>query len=325
MIEVATIDRVEDLRGVWPNEARDFTPWLAENITVLGEALGMDLEVEEREASVGVGGYKLDVLARDLGSDRKVVIENQLGPTDHSHLGQLLTYTAGFDANVIVWIAKKFQDDHREALDLLNRRTGEDSEFFGIEVELWKIDDSRPAVNFKLVATPNQWRKQTVSSARAGGGVSERDERYLTFFQVLVDTMREEHNFTKARKARPRGFYAFSSGRAHVKYGASFASNGRARIEVYIDNNEDQDWNKDLFDGLSKHRSDVEFELGGALEWERLDHRRASRISAVRQGSIDDDEATLDEIREWMVDRLLKFKQVFGPRLEDLVGQPEEA
>ena len=104
MAKLATIDKV-DLRRVWPKEATDFTPWLEENISVLGAALGMDLEVQAREAPVGA--YLLDLLASD-GRGRTVVIENQLGSTDHSHLGQLLTYMAGFDANVIVWIAKKF-------------------------------------------------------------------------------------------------------------------------------------------------------------------------------------------------------------------------
>ena len=161
--DLATIQRV-DLRGVWSSEAADFTPWLAENIGKLGEALGMELEVEAQEAPVG--GFALDILARDPENNRQVVIENQLGATDHTHLGQLLTYAAGFDANVIVWIARNFRDEHRGALDLLNRRTGEDTEFFGIEVELWRIDDSRPAPNFKLVATPNEWRKQTVQTIR---------------------------------------------------------------------------------------------------------------------------------------------------------------
>ena len=133
MADLARIERI-DLREMWPNEASDFTPWLAENISELGIALGMDLEVETEEAPVG--SYSLDVLAHESGTGRPVVIENQLGATEHSHLGQLLTYAAGYDANVIVWIAKEFRDEHRAALDLLNSRTGEDSEFFGVEVEL---------------------------------------------------------------------------------------------------------------------------------------------------------------------------------------------
>ena len=217
--KLATIDKV-DLREVWPNEAADFTPWLAENIAELGGALGMDLAVQAREAPVGTN--RLDLLASD-GSGRTVVIENQLGITDHNHLGQLLTYMAGFDANVIVWIARNFRDEHAEALSLLNRRTGEDTEFFGIEVELWSIDKSRPAVNFKLVTAPNEWGKQTTSNPPAG--TSERSERYRDFFQGLIDTLREEHHFTNARKAQARASsYLLFSRTWHnvLKYGASF-------------------------------------------------------------------------------------------------------
>ena len=312
--KLATIDKV-DLREVWPNEAADFTPWLAENIAELGGALGMDLAVQAREAPVGTN--RLDLLASD-GSGRTVVIENQLGITDHNHLGQLLTYMAGFDANVIVWIARNFRDEHAEALSLLNRRTGEDTEFFGIEVELWSIDKSRPAVNFNLVTAPNEWGKQTTSNRPAG--TSERNERYRDFFQGLIDTLREEHHFTNARKAQPSNWYSFSAGHGKVKYGAVFAMRGKARIELYIDSVESRDWNKTLFDQLLERRTDIESELGEELEWERLDDGKASRISVVRQGSIEDNEDTLKVIQDWMVDRLLKFKEVFAPRLDELTA-----
>ena len=314
-MELAKIHRV-DLREVWLNEAANFTPWLAENISLLGEALGMDLEVETAEAPVG--SYSLDILARDVGNGHSVIIENQLEITDHTHLGQLLTYMAGFDANVIVWVAKEFRDEHREAFDLLNHRTTEDTQFFGVEVELWKIEDSRPAVNFKLVATPNEWRKQTISNVRAVGSSSPREERYRGFFQKLLDTLREDHNVTNARKGQPQNWYYFSAGHGQrVQYGADFASGERARVYAYIDNT-DRDWNKRLFDQLLDLKNDIESNIGEELEWERLDERRASRIAVVRQGTINDDEETLDEIRDWMVRRLLKFKQVFGPRLDEL-------
>ena len=318
MEELAKIAKI-DLRGIWPNEAANFTPWLAENISLLGEALGMDLELETAEASVGP--YSLDILARDLGNGDSVVIENQLETTDHTHLGQLLTYMAGFDANVIVWIAKEFREEHREALDMLNHRTGEDTQFFGVAVELWKIADSPPAVNFKLVVTPNDWRKRTISQARATRKVSEQNERFRTFFQDLVDTLREEHRFTNRRKGYPRHWYHFPTGHGtRAQFGASFASKGDVvRIEVYLDS--DREANKRLFDRLIESKDAIEAELGVGLEWERLNERKASRISIVRQGSIDDDDETLQAIRGWMVANLLKFKQVFGPRLDDLVEQ----
>ena len=160
---LAKIERV-DLREAWPNEARDFTPWLADNIAQLGEALGMDLELQQTEAAVG--GYSLDVLAIDLNQNRPVIIENQLDTTDHDHLGKLLTYAAGYDANVIIWLTNDFRDEHRAALDWLNQRTDEQTQLFGVVVELWRIGESPLAPHFKVVASPNNWRKGTVSSKK---------------------------------------------------------------------------------------------------------------------------------------------------------------
>ena len=118
------------------------------------------MDLGEARKEVPVGGYLLDILATDLDSDRPVIIENQLGATDHAHLGQLLTYAAGLDGATVVWVTGIFRDAHRQALDWLNQRTGEDTQFFGVEVELWQIGDSPFAPYFKPVATPNEWRKR---------------------------------------------------------------------------------------------------------------------------------------------------------------------
>ena len=319
--ELATIEKV-DIREIWPDEAKNFTPWLSEHMPELGEALGLDLETRTTEAPVGA--FALDILARDLGSDRPVAIENQLGATDHTHLGQLLTYAAGYEANVLIWIAREFKDEHREALDLLNRRTDGETEFFGVVVEVWKIGDSHPAPHFNVVSAPNDWRKSRVDRPRVSG-TSERGERYRMFFQELIDTLREEHRFTNARKGQPQSWYSFSSSVSGFQYNASFAgkSSNKARVELYIDNSdkdwsEDKDRNEQRFDQLAKSKEEIDSEIEGDFEWERLDDKRACRISVVRQGSIDDDEEALKEIRDWMIEKLLVFKQVFGPRLAEL-------
>ena len=312
MAELSRLKRV-DLHEAWSHEAVDFTPWLQENIDQLGDALGLDLVVEEREAPVGT--FSLDLLARD-GSGRPVIIENQLGATDHSHLGQILTYSAGYNASVIVWIAKEFRDEHRAALDFLNTRTGDDTEFFGVRIELWRIDDSRPAVNFDLVVTPNEWRQRTGRTPPVPR-TSEKNERYRQFFQALMDTLREEHEFTNARKALPQSWYLFSSGVASISYGAFFGGRGRTRIELYI-NFPEKERNKQAFDRLKQEKDVLDSELESKLEWERLDNGKASRISIRRPGSIDDNQETLDDIRRWMIRQLLAFKQAFGPKLPEL-------
>ena len=317
MMNLGNIQQVS-LREVWPNEARDFTPWLAENIDKLGNALGLDLEVQSAEAPVG--SFSLDILARDLGGNRPVIIENQLEPTNHDHLGKLLTYAAGYDAYAIVWLTREFRDEHRQALDWLNQRTGENTEFFGVVVEAWRIDDSRPAPHFNPVVTPNDWQKQSFNSVRQSGGtdnISERTERYRQFFQDLMDILREQHQFTNARKGQPQNWYSFSSGFSGISYGGNFNQGRVVTVEVYIDRG-DGEWNKGLFDRLLERKESVETTLGEPLVWEPLETRRACRVAIRRPGSIDDDPDTLESIQQWMVEHLLNFKRVFGPHLAEL-------
>jgi len=317
MMNLGNIQQVS-LREVWPNEARDFTPWLAENIDKLGNALGLDLEVQSAEAPVG--SFSLDILARDLGGNRPVIIENQLEPTNHDHLGKLLTYAAGYDAYAIVWLTREFRDEHRQALDWLNQRTGENTEFFGVVVEAWRIDDSRPAPHFNLVVTPNDWQKQSFSSVRQGGGAgntSERGERYRQFFQSLIDIMREQHQFTNARKGVAQSWYDFGSGFSGISYAAAFTQGRTATVNVSIDRG-DGEVNREIFDRLVERKEAIESSLGEPLVWETVENRRACRIPIRRPGSIDDDPDTLESIQQWMVEHLLNFKRVFGPHLTEL-------
>ena len=165
MPEIARLEPV-DLKKVWPNEASDFTPWLDANLDRLGEALGINLEFVQREAPVGP--FSLDILAKDEDADRKVVIENQLEQTNHDHLGKVLTYAAGNDADVMVWIARDFRDEHRQALDWLNQRTSEETEFWGVVVRAVKIGNSAPAPIFDVVSRPNTFRKIRISSGASG-------------------------------------------------------------------------------------------------------------------------------------------------------------
>jgi hypothetical protein len=303
-----------DLRHLWPHEALDFSPWLAQNLDTLGEVLGMDLELQLQEAPVGP--FSLDLLVHDLGRERVVIIENQIEPTNHDHLGKLLTYAAGHDAAVAVWIASEFREEHRQALDWLNQRSDATTQFFGIVVEALQIDDSRPACNFRLVAFPNDWRKSNV--ATISSKPSPRAEAYQSFFQNLIDRLRTKHKFTQARKGQPQNWYTFSSGLPGIGYSVSFTTGNRVRTEAYIDNG-DGSWNTKMFDGLYQQRGEIEDAFGESLDWERLDARRACRIAVYRPGSIDDPPQTLEEIRDWGIDRLLRFKAAIGPRASELI------
>lgn len=310
MTELGSIKPVS-VREIWPNEARDFTPWLAANISRLGAALGMDLEVAATEAEVG--DFSLDVLAKDLGTGRNVAIENQFGATDHDHLGKLLTYGSGVDAGAVIWVTETVREEHRQTLEWLNRRTDADLHFFLVVLEVIRIDESRPAVIFKPIVSPNDWQRLMRESADRRP--SAKGDAYQRYFQALLDELRDNHRFTSSKTASPRNWQSFSSGISGIAYGMSFATGARARVELYL-NFPDVARNKALFDRLLARRADIEASFGEQLEWERLEDRCASRIAVYRPGSIEDADSRLQEIRAWSVQRLLKLRSVFGSLLQ---------
>lgn len=294
------------LRTYWKNETRDFTPWLAEHSDELGDVVGMDLEVVDTE--VAVGRYSVDILANDTGAKRKVVIENQLERTDHEHLGKLLTYAAGLDADVVIWVAASFNEEHRAAFEWLNRNSQEGVDFIAVQVELLQIDDSKPAPKFEMVVAPLGWAiKKNQRPA------SERAEKYRSFFQKLIDTLREKHSFTRARIGQAQSWYNFPSGIGGLPFAASFASGGRACVQVYIDLG-DGFMNLAVLNYL-RDIPEIENELGHKLDWEELPSSRACRIAVYKDGSMDSSESELESIHDWMVERLLKFNETFSSRL----------
>lgn len=181
------IEKVE-LRKVWAHEAQDFTKWLAEeeNLIALGEAIGIDLELIETESNVG--SFSADIFAQEIGSGRKVVIENQLEDTNHDHLGKIITYAAGKEAELVVWIVAKARDEHKQAIEWLNQHTDVEFGFFLIEIELWKIDGSHPAPRFNIIERPNDWAK----AVKASEGYSETERMRLQYWQRYVE-LAEKH------------------------------------------------------------------------------------------------------------------------------------
>ena len=316
MTSLPELGRIEELnlRDIWSHEEKKFTPWLAENLSELGQAMGIEFELEAREAPVGT--YSLDLLARVAQTNQIVIIENQLEPTNHDHMGKLLTYAGGFDANVVVWVAQSFRDEHKQALDWLNQHTDDEIDFFGVVVKVIKIEDSNPAPLFNVVVAPNQWRRETLDSIRSQK-VSDRNKKYKQFFQKLIDRLRAE-NFTKAHRALPQNWYLFSVGHANrIRYGVNFTINNFVSVHVYIDHT-DKNWVKDVFDKLYEHKDSIETNISETLKWERKDETRFSRIAIRHPGNIDEDDLTLNELQDWIFDKLLSLQRAFGPKLKEL-------
>lgn len=306
---LGTIEKI-DVRTVWQHEAGDFTPWLADNLDMLGDALGVELELDEVEASVG--GFSLDILARDANDRSAVVIENQFETTDHAHLGQLLAYAAGFDAAKIIWVTENFRDEHRDALDWLNRRTDENTQFFGVAVELWKIDGSRPAPRFDLVAFPSYWTKRP----KTRDGLTDSQKRRVQFWRPLLENLNAEYGWN-VRTHNSDNWFDAGAGVRHFRRTMRFAPNRKARVQIRIDSG-DQDWNETAFDLLERRRGSIEAEMGEEMVWDRNEGARVSHISVERDGNINDSEENLEEIRRWMIENVEKIKDVFLPHMEEV-------
>ena len=296
------------LRQRWPSEAGDFSPWLKKNIEKLGDALGLDLEAVDTGSAVG--DLALDLLAKNRINDRYVVIENQYDKTNHDHLGKLITYAAGYEASAVVWVTETARPEHRQAVDWLNRNSNDDVSYYLVLAKLFRIDKSRPVVNFEVLCRPTGIKPPEPR-------VSDKAKAYQKFFQPLVEECREKHEFVGARKALPQAGIGFSAKCRGFSYGVNFAQGGIPRIEVWIDRG-NKDVNKSLFDKLYAQKEGIEAALKKAglkerLDWQRKDEKLGCRICLTRPGGLD------DETRRWMIDGLVSVKRVFAPLLKELV------
>ena len=279
---ISTLEPV-DLRTVWSDESQQFTPWLArsENLARLGEALGLTLEPQGTEQAVG--SFSADILCRRLdgGSDEEswVVIENQYGRTNHDHLGKLLTYAAGLSARTVVWIAEEFRDEHRAALDLLNESSTQEYAYFGVEIELLKIDNSKPAPRFNVVAQPNDWTRRPEPS-----GAKQLQLEFWTDFRTLMDSN------TAIPCSRPKAIsYMLHSirGAPGIQAASTFSprnsvkrtfSIGELRVDLVFGREVDQS----LFDQLLKSREVIEQQAGQQYDWKVATSESRARIFVQR-------------------------------------------
>jgi len=296
-----------DIRTIWPSEPGNFTPWLAENVNKLSEILGMDLEIIQTEYPVG--DFSADIVAKDLGSSNVIVIENQYGSSDHKHLGQILLYCAGINASCVIWIAESFKDEHRKTIEWLNNNTLDNIGFYAIGLEIIQIDDSKPVPLFKIIESPN---KNIATGGGSGSiGNSDTQEKYRQYFQKLIDELREKHKFTNAKKGQAQGWYTFPSDFSKIyKYETSFALNDRVRVGIYLDTG-DQIKNKEIFDNLNLEKDNIAKEFGEEICWERLDDKKACRITLYTDGHINLDTEELSKIKDWTIEKLFKFKDIF--------------
>lgn len=320
MADLGRLERV-DLRSEWIKEDRDFTPWLAqeENICLLGETLNMSLEVEQEERRVG--RFSADILCKDTRSTDAgwVVVENQLETTDHSHLGQILTYAAGLEAKTCVLVAAKFHEEHRAAIDWLNEISGDDHQFFGLEIELWRIGDSVAAPKFNIVAKPNDWKREVGRSARSmePATLTETKRLHLEFWEALKEPL-WGHPTLRSQKPQPQHWTTFSIGRSDMHLGAIVNTReDRIGVELYLGDDNANSY----FEQLEENRREIEAEFGVELDWMPLPERRACRIIGFHPKKNLADKSSWEQLQAWMISALEQMHKTFAKRVRNLSGE----
>lgn len=293
------------LRTIWKHEALDFTQWLAlpENLELLAETIGVDLMNAQTE--VGVGQFNVDILAEDENG-HKVVIENQLENTDHDHLGKLITYASGLQAEVCVWVVARARQEHEQAINWLNENTTEGANFFLIEVEAWKIADSLPAPRFNIVAKPNDWAKTIKQQGSGGSKMTDLKLQQQAFWEKLREYGEQNGKLVRNwRKALPQHWYNIGIGSTRAKLAAKVnTQDSYVGLELYIY----QD--TELFYELQAKKTEIESKLGYVVDWQELPERKASRVIVTKSGNFQN-ESEQDELIAWLVSKAEEFTKVF--------------
>ncbi len=292
-----------ELREVWEHEALDFTNWLAqkENLDALSAEIGVDIKLIKTEANVGK--FNVDILAEEEASGRKIIIENQLEDTNHDHLGKIITYASGYDAEIIIWIVRDFRDEHQKAVEWLNEHTDEDINFFLIKIELWQIEGSNPAPKFEIIVSPNEWAK-AIKTSPSNGELTDTKLQQLEFWKKFKSYVQANDTRMRLQTPRPQHYYDVSMGSAdaHIDLIVDSKEN-LIRCGIYISKN------KDLFNFLRDRKVDIEKELGESAEW--VDAAVASRIKIKKQVSDVFDQAEAEKYFAWLYEKTVLFQKVF--------------
>lgn len=316
MSEFGRLEKI-DLREGWLSEAQHFTPWLAqeENLLLLGDALGLELELEAQERSVGP--FRADILCKDTADGSWVLIENQLERTDHRHLGQLITYAAGLNAVTIIWIAAGFAEEHRAACDWLNEMTDKSVRIFGLEVELWRIGDSPVAPKFNVVSKPNDWSKSVAAAKKniEEGDLSPLRQLQLKYWTEVEELIRKSPSPVNAVKPLAQSWMNHSIGKSGVSLTLSMNSRERrVRVAIALLNHSA----KSRFSELARYREEIESRTGGPLVWYSIPENKEARISLDLENVDIDDESDWSRQHQWLAETAGRFHSIFKPYIMNL-------
>lgn len=297
------------LRDVWPHEQFDFSKWLAqdENIQELGNTLNLSLTDIETEKFVG--SYRCDIIAQDELSGKTVLIENQLEPTNHDHLGKIITYASGLDASVVIWIVETAREEHASAIEWLNKHTSDDLAFFLVEVHVYTIGESLPAPYFKIIEQPNDFAK-TAKRISKGAELSASQEARLEFWTQFNEVLEANGKPFNKRKATTDHWYSVAVGTSQGHISIDLVNKEhRIRVGFWINDN------KDLFDELYEQKDEIEEEFGSKLVWDRLDDKKASLFCTYIKGLDFKKQDNYPELMQQIIDYVVRLRDVLKQHL----------
>lgn len=293
--------QISDLHEVWKHEALDFTPWLAksENLELLSEAIGIDITLEEKESSVGA--FSVDIFAKEEGTGRNIIIENQLEDTNHDHLGKLITYASGKNAEIVIWIVKRARDEHRKAIEWLNSHTDDTAAFFLIEIELWKIGQSQPAPKFNVVERPNDWAK----AMKQQENLSPTEAFKLEYWSEFKNYAESNGDFIKElslRKPSKEHWYDFATGKSGINLQLTITTPKNIKycgIVIY----EDKELSKIFYDAIPE----LEKQLGVKIKWKPA--VKSDRLTFESPAHLKESEKWNEDF-DWFIKNLLDLKKI---------------
>ncbi len=298
-----------DIRTVWAHEQYDFSKWLAteENIKELGDVLNLSLT--EIETEKFVGSYRCDIVCKDEITGKSVLIENQLEPTNHDHLGKIITYASGLDASVVVWVVASAREEHASAIEWLNKHTTSDVDFFLIEVHAYTIGDSAPAPMFKVIEQPNDFAKSVKSLANSGD-LNESQVRRLEFWNMLNDALDQKGKPFNKHKATTDHWYTVAVGSSQCYISIDLVNKEhKIRVGLWVTDN------KEMYDMFYSHREEIEAAFGETLDWDRLDNKKASIFSTSIPGLNFNKQDNYPELIDLAIEKTVKLREAVKPFL----------
>lgn len=303
-MQLGKMKKIKDLRSVWKNEPKNFSKWLSEeeNLNLLGNEIGVDMTLDQLESRVG--DFSVDILATEVDTNKKIIIENQLEDTNHDHLGKIITYASGKNAEIIIWIVKRAREEHRKAIEWLNDNIDAEISFFLVEIELWQIDDSPLAPHFNVIERPNDWAKNVKNLE----SLSETKQLQYKFWQAFCDYAFKrddmEREFSQ-RKPHPQHWYTLGvPGKQYTINTAVNTQKKQISVDIYIPND------KEFFHEILNEKQKIENMFGGSLGW--IEAGKDCRIVAKKNGDIKNsfENNNWNQLFDWLITTSLKMKEI---------------